>query len=258
MLAVISPAKDLDYQTPLPPLEASEPRLLAEAQLLIKGLKKLAPFEVAKLMHLSDKLGDLNYQRFQQWHLPFTPNNARPAVLAFNGDVYQGLQAKTFSGENFAFAQNHLRILSGLYGLLRPLDLIQPYRLEMGTRYATRRGRDLYAFWGKRITQLLQQDLDTSGCQVLVNLASQEYFKSVEAKTLRATIIEPVFKDYHDPSAQYKVVSFWAKKARGQMSAYIVKNQLTDVEALKGFTEGGYSYNKSLSRDHQWVFTRRT
>ena len=257
MLAVISPAKDLDYASPLPSVAPTEPRLLADAALLMQDLKCLAPFQVAQLMHLSDNLADLNYQRFAQWQLPLQAPAARPALLAFNGDVYQGLQAATFNAADFAFAQGHLRILSGLYGVLRPLDLMLPYRLEMGTAFANPRGANLYAFWGERITQLLREDMAACGARVLVNLASQEYFKAVRPKLLGVPVIEPVFKDYHAPSGSFKVISFFAKKARGQMSAYIVKQQLTAAEGLKSFDGGGYSFNSAMSTAQQWVFTRR-
>jgi len=250
MLAVISPAKNLDYDTPLPKVRATQPALLNDAQELIDGLKALAPHDVSGLMKLSDKLGQLNYERFQAWQQPFTKSNARPAVLAFNGDVYQGLEASTFSAEDFKFAQGHLRILSGLYGLLRPLDLMQPYRLEMGTRY-----NNLYQFWGLIITEALNAQLRKTKSQALVNLASNEYFKAVKAKELAAPVLEPVFKDWKN--GDYKIISFFAKKARGLMSAYIIKNQLKNPEDLKAFDWGGYQYNAALSGESKWVFTRK-
>ena len=255
MLAVISPAKNLDYDSELPKVRATQPTLLDNAQALIDGLKTLAPHEVSALMKLSDKLGQLNYERFQSWHQPFTKEDARPAVLAFNGDVYQGLEAHTFNGEDFKFAQQHLRILSGLYGLLRPLDLMQPYRLEMGTKYENPRGKDLYAFWGSIITDALNAQIKKTKATALVNLASNEYFKAVKAKDLTAPVIEPVFKDWKN--GDYKIISFFAKKARGLMSAYIIKNQLTDPEALKDFDWGGYNYNAAMSSGAKWVFTRK-
>lgn len=255
MLAVISPAKNLDYDTPVPKLRTTQPQLLDQATILAEQLKTLAPHQVSDLMRISDKLGTLNYDRFQSWRPPFTAKNARPAVLAFNGDVYQGLQAPSMSQDDLSFAQQHLRILSGLYGVLRPLDLMQPYRLEMGTRFANDRGRDLYQFWGNRITDTLKDQLHKLKSPALINLASNEYFRSVKPKDLPVPVIEPVFKDWKN--GQFKVISFFAKKARGLMSAYIIKNRLTQPEALKAFAEDGYEYNNEMSSDLQWVFTRK-
>ena len=186
MLIVISPAKTLDYETPPATSKATKPLLLDDSQILINDLKTLAPHDISSLMGISDKLGSLNYDRYQQWQLPFNKSNAKQAVLAFQGDVYTGLKAETFNEEQFQFAQQHLRILSGLYGLLRPLDLMQPYRLEMGTKFANARGKDLYQFWGETITDLLNKHLKTAKTETLVNLASNEYFKSVKASKLKA------------------------------------------------------------------------
>ncbi|MBR9909922.1 MAG: peroxide stress protein YaaA [Gammaproteobacteria bacterium] len=255
MLLVISPAKNLDYDTPLPTREHTEPEFLQHAGALVDELRQLAPHDLSQLMSISDKLGVLNFDRFQQWHTPFTPANARPAALAFNGDVYSGLDARSFSSEDFEFAQQHLRILSGLYGLLRPLDLMQPYRLEMGTRFANARGKNLYSFWGATITEALNRQLQTLQTDVLVNLASNEYFKSVQPKLLQAEIITPVFKDWKN--GQYKIISFFAKKARGLMCAYAIKNRLTAAEQLQAFDSDGYAYNEDLSSTKEWVFTRR-
>lgn len=255
MLVVISPAKNLDLTSELPAVRQTQPSQLSDAQALITELQRLAPQEVAQLMGLSDKLALLNYQRFQSWHTPFTQSNSRPAVFTFNGDVYQGLDAARFNADELNFAQQHLRILSGLYGVLRPLDRMQAYRLEMGTRFANARGRDLYAFWGERITTELNRDLKRVRSQWLVNLASQEYFRAVVPANLAATVIEPVFKDWK--SGAYKIVSFFAKKARGRMSAYIVKHRLTDPEGLKHYNWDGYHYNESMSSPTQWVFTRK-
>lgn len=257
MLAVLSPAKDLDYASPLPKVVASQPRMLTQAADLMGYLKPLSPPDVARLMKLSDGLAALNVARFGAWQPDMTPPQARPAVLAFNGDVYQGLQAGLFSAADFAFAQQRLRILSGLYGLLRPLDLIRPYRLEMGTALATAKGPHLYAFWGEHITALLKADAEACGAQVVVNLASVEYFKAVKPKVLGLPVVEPVFMDYHAASGQYKVVSFYAKKARGQMASFLVKHALHKAEDLKGFTGGGYGFNQGLSGEWRWVFTRR-
>lgn len=255
MLLVISPAKNLDYETPAKTKQSTQPDYLQESQLLIDELKALAPQDVSKLMHISDKLGVLNYDRFQQWSPPFTADNAKQAVLAFNGDVYTGLDAESFKADDFKFAQKHLRILSGLYGLLRPLDLMQPYRLEMGTKFENQRGKNLYDFWGETITEGLNQQLKTLKTEVLVNLASNEYFKSVKPKALNAEIITPVFKDWKGD--KYKIISFYAKKARGLMCAYAIHNRITDAEQLKGFDYEGYSFNEGMSSAKEWVFTRQ-
>jgi hypothetical protein len=199
-------------------------------------------------------LGELNYERFLNWHRPFDSDNAKQALLAFTGDVYTGLAADTFKADDFKFAQQHLRILSGLYGLLRPLDLMQPYRLEMGTKFANRSGKNLYDFWGEKITEAVNAQLDKLGSQVLVNLASNEYFKAIKPKVLGAEIITPVFKDLK--GGKYKIVSFYAKKARGMMAAYAIKNRITDVQALKQFDTAGYAYNPAMSTAREWVFTR--
>jgi len=255
MLLVISPAKNLDYDSATPTTKHTKAAFLERAEELMVDLKQLAPQDVSKLMHISDKLGSLNYDRFQQWQQPFTPANARQAVLAFKGDVYLGLDAYNFSNDDFAFAQQHLRILSGLYGLLKPLDLIQPYRLEMGTKFNNARGNDLYQFWGETITQELNKQLKKLGNPSLINLASGEYFKSVKVKQLNAEVITPVFKDWKND--QYKIISFFAKKARGRMSAYIIKNQLAAPDQLKDYDWDGYRYNEAMSSHSEWVFTRK-
>lgn len=254
MLALISPAKTFDFDTPAPTREASQPEFLAQAQELIDVLRPLAPHDISKLMGISDKLGVLNYDRFAGWQPPFDLDNAKQALFAFKGDVYVGLAAETLQEGDWKFAQDHLRILSGLYGLLAPLDLIQPYRLEMGTRLANPRGKDLYEFWGPRITEAINAQLKRLADPVVVNLASNEYFKSVQKKDLEAPLITPVFKDWK--TDRYKIISFYAKKARGMMSAYILKNRLTDAQGLKEFDEEGYRYNSELSTATEWVFTR--
>lgn len=254
MLALISPAKTFDFDTPAPTPEASQPEFLAQAQELIDVLRPLAPHDISKLMGISDKLGVLNYDRFAGWQPPFDLDNAKQALFAFKGDVYVGLAAETLQEGDWKFAQDHLRILSGLYGLLAPLDLIQPYRLEMGTRLANPRGKDLYEFWGPRITEAINAQLKRLADPVVVNLASNEYFKSVQKKDLEAPLITPVFKDWK--TDRYKIISFYAKKARGMMSAYILKNRLTDAQGLKEFDEEGYRYNSELSTATEWVFTR--
>lgn len=250
MLVVISPAKKLDYSSSIEAPLLSQPALLDHAQELSQGLKKLAPQDISSLMHLSDKLGTLNYERFQEWQTPFNADNARAAVLAFKGDVYQGLDADNMSAADLHWAQDHLRILSGLYGVLRPLDLMQAYRLEMGTKFATPRGKDLYQFWGDIITGELNQ-LDSS---VLVNLASNEYFKAVRKKDITARIVTPVFMDMKDD--KYKIISFYAKKARGMMSRYIIQNRITEIEQINQFDSDGYRYNAALSEADAPVFLR--
>ncbi|MGM0570371.1 peroxide stress protein YaaA [Marinobacter sp.] len=253
MLMVVSPAKNLDYESPLATKKHSQPAFLDDACELIDQLKTLEPHQVSNLMGISEKLGQLNADRFQQWHTPFTPENSRQAVLAFNGDVYAGLAAQEFSEKEFEFAQKHLRILSGLYGVLRPLDLMQPYRLEMGTKFENKRGKDLYEFWGDTITNALNEELKADD-GVLVNLASNEYFKSVRKKKLDARIITPQFKDWKN--GQYKMISFYAKKARGLMCRYAITNGITQADDLKGFDLAGYRFSEEQSSGDNWTFLR--
>ncbi|WP_341232146.1 peroxide stress protein YaaA [uncultured Methylophaga sp.] len=253
MLTVISPAKTLDFDTPVSTNKYSEPRFLDQSQQLIEQLKKLSSQEIANLMKISDKLAGLNMVRFQQWQTPFTEENAKQAILAFKGDVYTGLAAETLDDKGLDFAQQHLRILSGLYGVLRPLDLMQPYRLEMGTPFQNDAGRDLYSFWGDKIRQSLEGEPALKD-GVLINLASNEYFKAVDAKKLNATIITPVFKDWKN--GQYKMISFYAKKARGLMSRYIIDQQINTPEKLKQFDSDGYRYSEEMSQKNDWVFIR--
>ncbi len=255
MLLVVSPAKKLDFETPLPTKSFTQPTMLEHSEALIKHCLKLSPADISSLMGISDKLAGLNAARFGEWQQPFTPENARPAMLAFNGDVYTGLDAFSFEEKDFAFAQSHLRILSGLYGLLKPLDLMQAYRLEMGSKLANDRGDNLYQFWGELITQALNKAIAEQGDKVLVNLASSEYFKSVKKKQLNAEIITPAFKDWKN--GQYKMISFFAKKARGLMANYVIKNQIKDVAGLKAFNEAGYQFDETLSKGNDWVFTRK-
>lgn len=255
MLAVISPAKTLDYDTPVPTSTHTQPDLLSESAELVEVLRPYSPQDISALMKISDKLGSLNAARFQEWHPPFTPENARQAVLAFKGDVYVGLDAFSLDDAGFQYAQSHLRILSGLYGLLRPLDLIQAYRLEMGTRLKNPRGQDLYAFWGNQLADKLNQALAHHAAPVLINLASQEYFKAVDLKALTAEVITPVFKDWKN--GQYKIISFHAKKARGLMCRYMIDHKLETPEDLKRFDYGGYQFDEKQSTETQWTFTRR-
>ena len=255
MLFVVSPAKNLDFETPLSTSLHSQPELLEHSQELINTCKTLTPADIASLMSISDKLAGLNAARFGEWSQPFTPDNARPAVLAFNGDVYTGLDAPSLSDDELSYAQQHMRILSGLYGILKPLDLMQPYRLEMGIKLGTDRGSNLYQFWGELITQKLNEALAEQGDQVLVNLASTEYFKSVKKKSLAAEIITPAFKDWKN--GQYKMISFFAKKARGLMARYIIENRIDNAQDLKSFDVAGYQFNSEMSKGNDWVFTRK-
>ena len=254
MLLVISPAKTLDYETPPNTQSFTVPDYLADSAELIEQLRELTPPQVSELMGISDKLGDLNFGRFLSWQQPFTLENAKQSVLAFKGDVYTGLEAEQMSEDDLQWAQDHLRILSGLYGLLRPLDLMQPYRLEMGTKFENNRGKNLYEFWGEKITVALNSELEEQSTKTLINLASNEYFKSVKTKQLDAEIITPVFKDWKND--RYKIISFFAKKARGLMSQYIIKNKITDPEKIKQFDLDGYEYNEAMSSAREWVFTR--
>ena len=255
MLIVVSPAKNLDYETSPKTTTFTQPELLEQAQKLIEICRELSPQEIGSLMKISDKLASLNAVRFHQWHPEFSLDNAKQAVLAFNGDVYTGLDAETFSEQDFQYAQKHLRILSGLYGLLKPLDLMQPYRLEMGTKLENPHGKDLYAFWGEIITDYVNQAMAAQGDNILINLASNEYFKSVKKKQLQGTIITPVFKDWKN--GQYKVISFFAKKARGMMARYIIQNQVNELSGLTAFELGGYRYDAALSTETEYVFTRK-
>lgn len=255
MLAVISPAKTLDFETPAVTDEFTQPSQLNQSRKLVRHLRKLSANDLSGLMNVSDNIADLNQRRFKSWKTPFKPDNSRQALFAFKGDVYIGLDAYSMNQQNINFAQNHLRILSGLYGVLRPLDLMQPYRLEMGTRLTTEQGENLYQFWDNRITKLLNSELKQTESDTLVNLASNEYFKSVKPKSLKAKIITPVFKDYN--KGNYQIISFFAKKARGAMSRYMIDNEITEAEALKDFSGDGYSFNSALSNQKDWVFTRR-
>jgi uncharacterized protein len=255
MLMVISPAKTLDYESPLATSRFTQPALLEKSQQLIDVARDLSPAQIASLMGISDKLAHLNADRFSQWQPPFSPDNARQAFLAFKGDVYTGLQAETFSEADFDFAQKHLRMLSGLYGLLRPLDLMQPYRLEMGIKLANPAGKDLYSFWGDLLTQKLNDALAEQGDDVLINLASDEYFKAIKPKQLNAELVKPVFLD--EKNGKFKVISFYAKKARGLMSRYVIEKRLTKPTQLKKFDVDGYFFDAAESKGNELVFKRR-
>lgn len=258
MLIVVSPAKSLDYESRLATKKFSQPELLDESERLISVMAKKSPDEISSLMGVSDALGELNFARFQEWERPFTRANARPALLAFNGDVYMGMDApNSFSERDFTHAQKTLRILSGLYGVLRPLDLMQPYRLEMGTNLATERGKDLYSFWGNSITENLNHAVEASpGAKVLVNLASNEYYGAVRPEHLDAPVVAPKFLDAKG-EGEPKIISFFAKRARGVMSAWIIRNRISSRRALAEFDGMGYAHDPERSTKDRPVFVRR-
>jgi cytoplasmic iron level regulating protein YaaA (DUF328/UPF0246 family) len=291
MLIVLSPAKTLDYETPLKAISTIasnnsldaganagsdtgfdtssdigsdpgantsfniKPDFAKQSAELIKVLRTFSPAEIGSLMGISDPLAALNAERYASWSPRFTAKNSRPAILAFNGDVYDGLDVSSLKPNHLNYVQEHVRILSGLYGLLRPLDLMQPYRLEMGTRLGNARGKDLYAFWGERVTQALGLVLATQKTRVLVNLASEEYFKVVQPKLLEAPVITPVFEDWKN--GQYKIISFFAKRARGMMARHAAVKGISNPEKLKSFSAGGYGFDATASTATRWVFRRR-
>lgn len=254
MLIVLSPAKTLEFENARIIKQKSFPEFPDQAEELVEILKTFSGAELMKLMSISDKLATLNVTRFKEWLKNPDEKLMRQAICTFNGEVYTGLNVADWNDADFAFGQEHIRILSGLYGVLRPLDYISPYRLEMGTKLPNNKGENLYQFWDKKITDSIQKQLNQQGDKVLINLASNEYFKSIQTKNLDAQIITPVFKDAKN--GQYKLISFFAKKARGLMSRFIIKNQLSEPEQLKEFSDGGYYYNDRLSKGNQWVFTR--
>jgi cytoplasmic iron level regulating protein YaaA (DUF328/UPF0246 family) len=254
MLIVISPAKLLDFKTPPTTTSFTMPEMLHESQKLIGSLQNKNPKQISELMGISDNLGELNFQRFQSWHLPFTTKNAKQAVLTFNGEVFRGLKATTLSTEQLKLSQIKLRILSGLYGVLKPLDLMQPYRLEMGTKMKYGKSKDLYAFWKTLITKKINKAVAESGSDILVNLASNEYFKSIDKKKIKAEIITPGFKDLKN--GNYKTITVFAKKARGLMTRFILENRINDKESLQAFDSEGYNFNPRLSKPGNPIFTR--
>ena len=254
MLVVLSPAKSLDYETPLAVSSSTQPQFVEQAAQLVDILRPKSPADLSQLMSISDKLGVLNATRYTEWSPKFTKKNSRPALLAFNGDVYDGFDAKTLDEEGLAFAQKHVRILSGLYGILRPLDLMQPYRLEMGTKLPNPAGKDLYAYWKQTVAPALNKELGKKD-PVLVNLASDEYFKSVDTKALNARVVQPVFQDYKN--GQYKIFSFFAKKARGLMARYAITHRAKTPADLLGFDVEGYAYDAAVSEPDRLVFRRR-
>ncbi|RFB68785.1 MULTISPECIES: peroxide stress protein YaaA [unclassified Herbaspirillum] len=255
MLIVLSPAKSLDYDTPATTDIHTKPDFVARSAELIEVLKQKSPAQISTLMGISDQLAALNVERFASWSRKFTTKNSKQAVLAFNGDVYGGLDAGSLSAKQLDYVQSHVRILSGLYGALRPLDLMQPYRLEMGTRLPNPHGKDLYAFWGDDVTKALNAELAGHKAKVLVNLASEEYFKVVKPKVLEAKVISPVFEDWK--GGKYKIISFYAKRARGLMARYAAQKGVNQPEKLKNFDLDGYGFDESVSSETSWVFRRR-
>ena len=254
MLMLLSPAKTLDYETPVTTNSFSIPDYLGKSSELVKVLKQKSFLDLMELMQVSQKIAELNVERFNQWKLPFSTENAKQAVLTFKGDVYTGLDASALSENRLAYTQSHLRILSGLYGLLRPLDLMQPYRLEMRLKLTTKKGENLYQFWGEKITDALNVLLAKQDEPVLINLASNEYFKSVQKKNLDGRLITPEFKDWKN--GRYKMISFFAKKARGLMVRYAIDHNIQKAEVLQNFDYDGYHFNLELSQADKWVFSR--
>jgi cytoplasmic iron level regulating protein YaaA (DUF328/UPF0246 family) len=255
MLIVLSPAKSLNYTTPSSIDQHTQPQFIERSAELINQLKHLSPAEIASLMSISDPLAALNAQRYAAWSKKFTRKNAKQAILAFDGDVYGGLDAATLNAAEMQYAQAHIRILSGLYGILRPLDLMQPYRLEMGTRFATARGKDLYKFWGDALTKALAAEMKKAKSEALINLASEEYFKAVQPKSLGVPLVTPVFEDWKN--GEYKIISFYAKRARGLMARYATVNAVTHPEMLKDFNHEGYAFDGKRSNEYRWVFRRK-
>jgi cytoplasmic iron level regulating protein YaaA (DUF328/UPF0246 family) len=255
MLFLLSPAKSLDYAPPAPEVPHTLPQFVPQSKALIEVLRQKSPQQIAELMDLSDTLSALNVARYQAWRPKFTEKNAKQAVLAFNGDVYEGLDAKTLSLQELEWAQKHVGILSGLYGVLRPLDWMQPYRLEMGTTLATDQGPNLYKFWGAQIAEWLNAQLAKDKTPVIVNLASQEYFKSVDRKVLKARVIECVFEDFK--GGQYKIISFNAKRARGLMARFAIQNKISHPDGLLGFDAESYAYAPAVSEPERLVFRRK-
>ncbi len=254
MLLVLSPAKTLDYESPLPTRKHSVPEMVEDSAELIDVLAKKSPDAIGKLMGLSPNLSELNFERYQDWTTEFTADNARPAMLAFKGDVYMGMEVDTYTERDFTHAQKTVRILSGLHGVLRPLDLIQPYRLEMGTDLKNPRGKNLYEFWGGQVTERLNADLADRKSKVLVNLASKEYFGVVKPKDLNVPVVSPVFLD--EKNGNYKIISFFAKRARGSMASWIVQNRVKTAKALTGFDGMGYTYDPDRSTPEAPTFIR--
>ena len=254
MIYLLSPAKTLDFESEIPAVRATKPRFLEHSSELVGIMKKKKPAELEELMGISPKLADLNAERFRTWKADFTKEEARSAIFAFKGDVYQGLAVEEWEKDDFAAAQKSIRILSGLYGILRPLDLMLPYRLEMGKKIENKRGPNLYRFWDNLLTETLNQDLKAKG-DAVINLASNEYFSAIQSKDIKAPVITPVFKDWKN--GKYKIISFFAKKARGMMASWAIQNKVTTPEGLKKFKGGGYQFDSKLSDETTFVFTRK-
>ena len=255
MIVLLSPAKSLDYESPLLSKRSTKPRFIEDSAELISRLRKLSVGDVGSLMSISAKLAQLNHDRFATWEKEFTKENSRPAILAFTGDVYQGMELDHWDKADFDLAQKRIRILSGLYGVLRPLDLMQPYRLEMGTKFTNNKGKNLYEFWGNSLTKSLNADLKKSGSNYVVNLASNEYFSAVKKKDLNGELITPVFKD--EKNGNFKIISFYAKKARGVMSSFLVRNRIDSLDGVRQFSEQGYQFCAEESTDSHPVFLRK-
>jgi hypothetical protein len=254
MLIVLSPAKTLDFKTPSIHPICTKPEFMTFSKDLISGLNKLSVEQIGDLMSISPKLAQLNKERFKNWSPDTAPSDSKQAILSFKGDVYEGMQAWDFRKEDFKYAQEHLRILSGLYGILKPLDLIKAHRLEMGTVYANPAGKDLYAFWGNRLCNSLNKEIESSSSPFLINLASQEYFKATRSKQLNGQVVSPVFKD--EKNGKFKIISFYAKKARGLMSSYLIRNQVKSLDDLRNFSTMGYQFDAKESTEYQPVFLR--
>ncbi len=255
MLIVLSPAKTLDYATPAHTEISTKPDFIKRSAELIAILREYSPDQIASLMHISDPLAALNANRFAEWSSKFTLKNSKQAMLAFNGDVYEGLNAASLNAKQLIYMQSNVRILSGLYGSLRPLDLMQPYRLEMGTQLANLVGKNLYAFWGDTVTHALNEVIAEQKSSAVINLASEEYFKVVKPALLNVPVITPVFHDWKN--GQYKIISFYAKRARGLMARYAAVKGLVRPQALKGFDVDGYAYDEAASNEKSWIFKRR-
>lgn len=254
MITIISPAKKLDFKSKLDGPGHTTPKFTDKAADLVEELRQFSPTDLALLMNVSSDIANLTFERYSQWKKPFNKDNARQALFAFKGDVYMSIDAGSLSKDDLGYAQDHLRILSGLYGILKPLDLIMPYRLEMGAKFTTSEGGNLYEFWTSSITGALNEELDKQKSAVLVNLASQEYFRVVDTENLEGNVITPVFKEYRND--EYKVVGILAKKARGMMARFIIRERIEDPEDIKLFNGGGYSFDYNLSSETEWVFTR--
>ncbi len=259
MIVLLSPAKSLDFETDHNLVDTTKGLFLNDAEYLVKKLEKKSARQLKKMMGISDELAELNWERYQTWTPNITPENGKPAAFAFNGDVYQGLEISSFTQDDLAFAQEHIRILSGLYGVLRPLDLMLPYRLEMGTSWAvTPAKNNLYKYWQKKLTECIQAELNRTGAKFVLNLASQEYAKAVQLKKLNVPVVTPDFKE--EKGGEYKMISFFAKKARGLMARYATQNRVTEIDQLKDFDLDGYSLNLALSdlENNKWIYTRKS